>query len=109
MTAKGQRAPRAKAKSRRPIVLGGRLTISDASGLRQRLLASVKSGGPVVLDGTRVVETDTAILQLLTSLWRTCRERGIACNWQGVSQGLRDSARLIGVAEALHFPDGIAG
>jgi len=109
MRAKGRGAPRAKARSRDPIVLGGRLTIVDASGLRDRLVARLASDGPIVLDGTRVVETDTAILQLLASLWRTCGERGIACSWLGVSEGLRDSAKLIGVTEALHLPDAIAG
>lgn len=60
----------------------------------------------MVVDGTRVEEIDTAILQLLASLWRTCLERGIACTWHGASDALRQAAALIGLADFLHLPDG---
>ncbi len=58
-----------------------------------------------VVDGTRVEEIDTAILQLLASLWRTSLERGIACTWHGASEALRQTAALVGVAELLQFPE----
>jgi anti-anti-sigma regulatory factor len=89
-----------------PIELEARLSIAQAAGLYGTLAARLASGGPLVIDGARVEEIDTAILQLLTSLWRTCLERGVACTWHGVSDALRRTATLIGVAEMLHFPDG---
>lgn len=88
-----------------PIDLDPRLTIAQAAGLHGSLLARLSDGGPIVVDGSRVEEIDTAILQLLTSLWRTGADRGIACSWQGASNALRDTAALIGVAETLHFPE----
>jgi ABC-type transporter Mla MlaB component len=86
------------------IVLDARLTIVQAADLHRRLVARVAGGGAVAVDGSRVQEIDTSILQLLTSLWRTGQERGISCTWHGVSDVLRQRAALIGVAEMLHFP-----
>jgi anti-anti-sigma regulatory factor len=88
------------------IQLDARLTIVQAADLHRTLVARVASGGPVTVDGSRVEEIDTSILQLLTSLWRTSLERGISCTWHGVSDVLRQRAALIGVTEMLHFPDG---
>jgi anti-anti-sigma regulatory factor len=87
------------------IELDERLTIVQAADLHRTLVARVASGGPVAVDGSRVQEIDTSILQLLTSLWRTSQERGISCTWHGVSDVLRQKAALIGVAELLHFPE----
>jgi anti-anti-sigma regulatory factor len=87
------------------IELEARLTIMQAADLHRTLAARLASGGPVAVDGARVEEIDTSILQLLTSLWRTSLERGISCTWHGVSDVLRQRAALIGVAELLHFPD----
>lgn len=99
-TAKSTRAPR---PSR--IVLSDRLTIVQAADLHRVLMQRLGEGRQFVVDGTRVEEIDTAILQLLTSLWRTSSERGIACTWHGVSQALRRTAALVGVAELLQFPN----
>jgi len=106
---KAPRAPKAKGRAQSPIVLAGRMTIVDAAQLRLTLEAALAGGGPVVLDGTRAEDTDTAILQLLASLWRTCLAREIGCRWEGVSEALRESANLIGLTEALHIPGTIPG
>jgi anti-anti-sigma regulatory factor len=87
------------------IELDARLTIVQAADLHRTLVARVAGGGPVAVDGSRVEEIDTSILQLLTSLWCTSLERGIACTWHGASDVLRQRAALIGVAELLHFPE----
>jgi chemotaxis signal transduction protein/anti-anti-sigma regulatory factor len=87
------------------IELDARLTIVQAADLQRTLSTRLAQGGPVIVDGTRVEEIDTAILQLLTSLWRTSLERGIACTWHGASEPLRQTASLVGVAAMLHFPD----
>ena len=81
------------------------MSIVQAAGLHGSLLARLAHGGPIEIDGTRVEEIDTAILQLLTSLWRTGQERGFNCSWTGASDALRRTAGLIGVAEMLRFPE----
>jgi anti-anti-sigma regulatory factor len=103
---KSKRVPQIKpAPQPEPLHLESRLTIVQAAGLHRTLAARLADGGPIALDGTRVEEIDTAILQLLASLWRTARERGTPCTWRGTSEVLRRTAILIGVAEALHFAD----
>jgi anti-anti-sigma regulatory factor len=86
------------------VELNTRLDIAQAADLHRALLARLASGGPVIVDGTRVEEIDTAMLQLLASLWRTSGERGIDCRWKGASAALRQTATLLGVAEVLNFP-----
>ena len=61
-----------------PIELDPRLTIVQAAELHRTMAARLEGNWPVIVDGTRVEEIDTAVLQLLTSLWCTGRERGIA-------------------------------
>jgi anti-anti-sigma regulatory factor len=95
-----------RSKHPAPVELDVRMTIVQAAGLHRTLLACVAQGETVVVDGTRVEEIDTAILQLLASLWRTCQARGIGCTWQGASDALRQTAALVGVAEMMHFPHG---
>ncbi len=84
------------------------MTIVHAAELHRTLLARLAQREALVLDGSRVEEIDTSILQLLISLWRTASERGVACAWAGASTGLRQAAALLGVAEMLHFPDAAA-
>lgn len=103
-----KRKPRAakaiKAAPPAPIELDARLSIAQVSTLHGTLAARLADGRPVVVDGAKVEEIDTAVLQLLASLWRTALERGVACTWQGVSKALRDTAVLVGLTEMLHLP-----
>jgi anti-anti-sigma regulatory factor len=87
------------------IVLDERLSIVHVAALHRSLCETLAAGVPLTVDGSKVQDIDTAVLQLLASLWRSCRERGIGCAWQGASDALRHAARLIGLGEALHFPD----
>src|SRR5260370_12962226 len=77
------------------IELGARTTIVQAADLHRSLLASVARGEGMVVDGTRVEEIDTAILQLLASLWRPSVARGIACTCHGTSAPLPLPAHLL--------------
>ena len=86
-----------------PIELDSRPTIAQAAALQRTMMAHLEGGRPIVVDGARVEEIDTAVLQLLTSLWRTGQQRGIACTWHGASDALRRTAALIGVAGILHL------
>jgi anti-anti-sigma regulatory factor len=97
-----------KKSPRTAIELDARMTIVHAADLHRTLLARLEQGAAVVVDGSRVEEIDTSILQLLVSLWRSASQRGIACGWAECSNALRQSAELIGVAEMLHFPDASA-
>ncbi len=83
------------------IELPERLTIAEASALRDRLEATVVPGAGVGIDASKVTEVDTAGLQLLLSVART--EGPIA--WAGVSDAVRGAAQLIG----LDGPLGLAG
>jgi anti-anti-sigma regulatory factor len=96
-----QTAPRPSQR----VQLDARMSIVQAAGLHGTLLARLAEGTPVEVDGSRVEEIDTAILQLLTSLWRTGQERGIACSWFGASEALRRTATLLGLAPMLRFPE----
>jgi anti-anti-sigma regulatory factor len=87
------------------VQLDARMSIVQAAALHGTLLARLAEGAPVEVDGSRVEEIDTAILQLLSSLWRTGQERGIACSWSGASEALRRTATLVGVAQMLCFPE----
>jgi phospholipid transport system transporter-binding protein len=106
-TKKPPRAAKSK-RAARPahVELDVRLTIAQAAGLQRTLLERLEQGEAIVIDGTQVEEIDTAILQLLTSLWRTGMERGIPCTWYGASDALRQSAGLIGVADMLQLSGG---
>jgi anti-anti-sigma regulatory factor len=102
-----KKPPRAHGPKRRQaacVELDARLDIAQAAELHRALRAHLAKGGPVTVDGTRVEEIDTAMLQLLASLWRTSGERGIACRWKGASGALRRTATLLGMAEVLNLP-----
>jgi anti-anti-sigma regulatory factor len=99
-----KKAPRAAKPAR--IELDVRPSIAQAADLHRTLMARLAIGTPIVIDGTRVEEIDTAILQLLASLWLTCLQRGITCTWHGTSAILRRTAALVGVVDMLHFSDG---
>lgn len=89
------------------IELPPRLSIAQCMELHRTLTACCVGDGPLLLDGSRVEEIDTAILQLLVSAWLGGAKRGVECQWQGVSEALRRAATLIGVASTLQL-DGTA-
>jgi anti-anti-sigma regulatory factor len=106
-TKKPARAAKSKPAARPAHVeLDVRLSIAQAAGLHRALLERLEQREAIVIDGTQVEEIDTAILQLLTCLWRTGKERGIDCIWHGASDALRQSASLIGVADMLQLSGG---
>jgi anti-anti-sigma regulatory factor len=96
-----------KRKSRagkiKPIELPARLSITQSADWHRTLVSSCEGHAALVLDGSRVEEIDTAILQLLVSAWLGAAKRGVECRWQGASEALRHSATLIGVAATLQL------
>jgi anti-anti-sigma regulatory factor len=85
-----------------PIELAAELSIAQAVDL-QRSFKDSLARGALAVDGTRVTQIDTSILQLLVAAWRAGAQRGVSCSWAGASDALRRSAGLIGVAEALQL------
>jgi anti-anti-sigma regulatory factor len=94
----------ARAPQSTSLQLAAQLSIAQAADLHRELQRRMADGEALIIDGARVQQIDTAILQLLVSAWRTCLQRGLACSWQGVSENLRLSAVLVGVADLLNFP-----
>ena len=94
-------------KSPAPIELPAKLSIAQSLELHRSLTTRLTGAEPLLLDGSRVEEIDTAILQLLASAWISGAVRGVQCRWQGASPALRDAAMLIGVSEVLQL-DGAA-
>ena len=88
------------------IALVERQDISGAAALHVRLSAAVADSREIVIDGGDVDEIDTAVVQLLVSLWRTCTERTIPCRWSSASVPLRRTATLLGVAGFLELGNG---
>jgi ABC-type transporter Mla MlaB component len=91
------------------IHLAPHLNITHVAELHRHLGATLTRGEPMEIDGTQVEEIDTATLQLLVCFWRAVEEGTIACTWTGVSHALHRTARLLGLADNLHFPDRSAG
>lgn len=91
-----------------PIELPAKLSIAQSQELHRTLTQHLAGAEPLLLDGSRVEEIDTAILQLLASAWISGAQRGVACKWQAASPALRESATLIGVSEILQL-EGVAG
>jgi anti-anti-sigma regulatory factor len=91
-----------------PIELAAELTIAHAADLQRALKQRLSLGGALIIDATHVKQIDTAIMQLLVSSWRAGKQRAVVCSWAGVSDCMRRSAALIGVAEFLSFPDSAA-
>jgi anti-anti-sigma regulatory factor len=92
------------AEPSKPFELAPHLSVAQAADLHRDLKARVADGNGLILDGGRVEQIDTAVLQLLASTWQTCLRQGTPCSWQAVSENLRLSATLIGVGDALHLP-----
>jgi anti-anti-sigma regulatory factor len=93
----------APAASLNKLELAPQLTIADAADLHREFKERAAGGMPFIIDGAKVEQIDTAILQLLVGAWRSCAQRGVECSWQGASQNLRRAALLIGVADHLNL------
>ena len=87
----------------KPIELPAKLSIAQSADWHRTLSSRCEGQAALVLDGSRVEEIDTAILQLLVSAWRGAVKRGAECRWQGASEALRHSASLVGVAAILQL------
>ena len=77
--------------------------IAELSTVKATLDAALATAA-VALDGGAVERIDTAALQLLTVFRREAAARGVAVEWLGASEALRDGAARLGLARTLELP-----
>ena len=82
-------------------ILPAQLIINDVESLHQQLTEVMTSGDKVVLDISQVVKADTAGLQLLCVIQKSLIAIGHEISFEGTSEPLRTSARIIGVSDFL--------
>ncbi|MCW8944999.1 MAG: STAS domain-containing protein [Sedimenticola sp.] len=82
--------------------LGSVFTIHDIESWRERFLESLNAAvSCLVLDGADIDQVDGPALQLLASLVLEAKDAGKEIVWEGASDELIASARLIGLSELL--------
>jgi ABC-type transporter Mla MlaB component len=79
--------------------LEGELSICVARSVASQWQELLKAPGAVTVNVEALGKVDTAGLQLLLSLKRTCVESFRAFSWQGASPMLEDTARRCGLAK----------
>lgn len=77
------------------------LTIHEAEQVKADLVGMMQLPGPVVLDGGAVERVDTAGLQLIASLIKSCRSDVRAFSWIGWSPELERAAQILGLRNIL--------
>jgi ABC-type transporter Mla MlaB component len=97
-------APAAAAAPESTVTLGSNCTVKDAAALKLALCAVVETPGAVTLDVGSLERIDTATVQVLCAfvLQRVATARAV--KWLGVSEVLREAARLLGVQPLLSLP-----
>jgi ABC-type transporter Mla MlaB component len=76
--------------------------IADLATVKAALEAAL-SAPAAVLDGGMVERVDTAALQLLAVFRREAAARGVAVEWRGASDVLRDGAARLGLTQTLEL------
>lgn len=86
--------------------LEGELSITVARTVAGQWQEALKRPGAVMVHVEGLGKLDTAGLQLLLSLKRTCVAGHRAFSWQGASPALEDAAKRCGLAEELGLKAG---
>lgn len=86
------------------VTFGSNCTIKDAAALKQALCAVVEMPSAVTLDVRGLERIDTAAVQVLCAFVRQRVAAAHAVKWQGMSEALREAARLLGVQSLLSLP-----
>lgn len=79
------------------------MTIIHVEVIHEKLNNIMQLNSPVIIDPTEVKKIDTACLQLLCVIQKSLHELGQQITWQGRSEVLLSSAKLIGVNEFLNL------
>lgn len=77
------------------------LDIAAASTLHQQLLSVLQAREPLDIDGAAVRRIHAAVLQLFLSLITEARPLNLSVRWINPSPVLVESARLLGLTDAL--------
>ncbi len=83
------------------IKFGDVLGITELDTLYPRLLSLLLEDNAIVFDCERIVQVDTAAMQLLYAFNKEVRIHGKSVQWCNVSDAFLQSARLLGVADSL--------
>ncbi len=83
------------------VVLDGRLDVSRAGELKDRMLQVLELNEDVELDAGGVTLVDSAALQVLLAFVRGCAARGMNVHWKTTSDALEEAVRLLGLARLL--------
>lgn len=94
-------ATRKTTKRMKAIAIGPDLGIESVPGLKKELDESLSSRSEVVLEASEVGRLHSASLQLLTAFVRARRAAGRPTRFGAVAAELKDSARILGLAQAL--------
>lgn len=81
------------------------LDIAAASALHQPLLDALRAREALEIDGQAVRRIHAAALQLFLSLITEARSLNLPARWRNPSPALLESARLLGLADALGLDD----
>lgn len=77
------------------------LDIAAASALHQQLLSALQAREPLDIDGQAARRVHAAVLQLFLRLIIEARSLNLPVRWLKPSPALVESARLLGLADAL--------
>ncbi len=85
-------------------VLPEKFTIALAAETFQRLMGQVEKGRDIALEGGGVQRIDAAGVQLLLVVQQALKEARNTLRWVTVSDALRESVNLLGLADQLALP-----
>ncbi len=83
------------------VVLEAVVDIAGVNDLKGKLAQHLAGPEPLVLDGSEVQRVDTAGLQLLCAFVQTAIGAGLQPRWSGISEPLREAARLTGLEAGM--------
>lgn len=83
--------------------LPAQMIINHVEDIQAQFNDIMTSGDEVIVDISGVEKADTACLQLLCVVQKSLGELGHKISWQGTSEALTSTAKLIGVNEFLNL------
>lgn len=86
------------------INLGTSLKIASIHDQQKILSSALSYNKPIRINGSEIIQIDTASLQLLLSFILFINEKRLAWEWQTISPSLISIANIIGMHELLQLP-----
>ena len=96
-----QQAAEPVAGSEGAVMLGDALSIPDVAEVLERFRSSMDMGGALKINGAELEQLDAAGIQLICAAVKDARSQSVEVVWEGVSDRLRASATLLGLASDL--------